>query len=296
MKILISGGTGFIGKHLVKHLLDANNEVHLIVRSGITRENFDARLKIFTFSGNLEDLVSFMKKEKFDGVVHLASLFLVNHEPADILGLITSNVLFGTQLIDAATKANIPWFINTGTFAQHYKNKRYSPVNLYAATKQAFEDVAQFYIETTKTTFVTIKLFDTFGEGDTRPKIFNLWSKISISGEQLTMSPGKQIIDINYIDNVTDGYLHMISLLNQKGSSKFHGKAFIISSQRRMTLRKLATLFEKVTQKKLNIVWGGRPYRERDVMVPWEKGQPLPGWKPKISLEEAIKRTISKLQ
>ena len=164
----------------------------------------------------MADLIFFMQHEKFDGIIHLASLFLAGHKPEDIKGLVESNVLFGTQLLEASVKSEVPWFINTGTFWQHYKNKKYSPVNLYAATKQAFEDIAEYYIETSPINFVTIKLSDTFGPDDTRSKVFNLWSKISRTNETLDMSPGGQIIEINYVENIVDGYMKMTELLSSK--------------------------------------------------------------------------------
>ena len=67
---------------------------------------------------------------------------------------------------------------------------------------------------------------------------------------------------------------------------------YAVSSGRRITLRDLAKLYEIVTNQKLHIIWGGRPYREREVMVPWQKGQRLPGFSPKITLEEGIRRLI----
>jgi CDP-paratose synthetase len=170
MKILISGSTGFIGKHLVKRLLSKKYDIYAIVRN--TKDsNLLGKEKSFIFSGDTEKLVSFMQKEKFDGVIHLASLFLASHKADDIKDLINSNVFLGTAILEASVKSNVKWFLNTGTFWQHYNNKDYSPVNLYAATKQAFEDIAKYYTETSKINFATIKLSDTFGENDTRPKI-----------------------------------------------------------------------------------------------------------------------------
>jgi nucleoside-diphosphate-sugar epimerase len=45
--------------------------------------------------------------------------------------------------------------------------------------------------------------------------------------------------------------------------------------------------------KPLNIVWGGRPYRAREVMEPWTAFSTLPGWSPRISLKEGIRRMVS---
>ena len=273
----MSGSAGFVGKHLTKQLLE---DGHAVI--SLSREE-----------NSIEDLMSLCQKEKFDGIIHLASLFLAQHKSEDIKGMIDSNILLGTNLLEAATKNNVPWFINTGTFWQHYEDKEYSPVNLYSATKQAFEDIARYYIETSEINFVTVKLIDTFGPNDTRPKLFNLWTKISRSGEALDMSAGEQIIDISFIDNVVDGYVRMIELLSKDVDKKLNGKSFAVTSGERMSLRELAALFEKTTGKKLNINWGKRPYRPREVMMPWQTGETIPGWTPKISIEEGIRKTFN---
>lgn len=292
MKILITGATGFIGSYLTKKILQDNNVLHAIVRRSSKKSNLDNRIKIFEFDNNTVELTSYMNREKFEGVIHLASLFLSSHKSEDVTNLINSNILFPTVLLEACVENDVKWFINTGTFTQHYKNKRYSPVNLYSATKQAFEDVAKYYIETSNINFVTIKLFDTFGAGDRRPKIFSLWSKMAKTKDVLDMSPGEQIIDINYVENVADGYMRMAKLLSSNSGIQFKGKTFTLSSGERHTLRQLAKIFEKATNEKLNINWGKRAYRDREVMVPWEKGNNVPGWKPKISLIKAIKKTV----
>lgn len=295
MKIIISGTTGFIGKHLAKRLIKDDHNIYTIVRPSTNLKFIEKeKIKFYVFDGNINNLISFMQKENFDGIIHLASLFLSQHEPKNIKELINSNVIFATSLLEASTKSKIPWFINTGTFWQHYGNKKYSPVNLYATTKQAFEDIARYYIETSNINFVTIKLNDTFGPEDTRAKIFNLWVKISKTKETLNMSPGKQIMDINYIDNIVDGYTQMVNLLSKDKKNKLTGKSFVIKSNQRMTLKKLASIFEQVTQSKLNINWGKKEYRPREVMIPWEKGKNIPGWKPIISVKEGIKKTFSK--
>ena len=294
MKLILSGATGFIGKNLVKRLTEQGHSTYAIVRpSTKSGQLSEGDAKPYVFDGDIENLAAFMQKEKFDGVIHLASLFLTQHKTQDVKGLIDSNILFATSLIEAAVDSKVPWFINTGTFWQHYSDAAYSPVNLYAATKQAFEDIAQYYIETSDINFVTIKLNDTFGPMDTRPKIINLLAKISNSNEALDMSPGEQIMDISYINNIIDGYLRMIELLSKDTDRNLKGKSFAISSGNRMTLKELVNMFEKVTGKKLNINWGKRPYRPREVMIPWEKGKAIPGWKPRVSLEEGIRKTLN---
>jgi nucleoside-diphosphate-sugar epimerase len=86
--------------------------------------------------------------------------------------------------------------------------------------------------------------------------------------------------------------MQMIALLSKDTGGKLSGKTFAISSQTILSLQKLAALFEKVTGKKLHINWGGRTYRLREVMTPWNKGEKIPGWKPTTTLEEGIRKVI----
>jgi len=214
MKILVTGGTGFVGRNLVRKLVEKGYEIHCIVRLNSNVSNIDKRAKIFRYDGNIDLLIDFFQSQKFDGVVHLASLFLASHTRYDIENLILSNIQFGVELLETCKISNVKWFINTGTFWQNYKNERYNPINLYAATKEAFEVIAKYYTETSELIFTTIKLNDTYGNDDTRNKLFNLWKKIALSGEVLEMSPGEQIIDICHIDDVINAYELLIEYIN----------------------------------------------------------------------------------
>jgi CDP-paratose synthetase len=294
VKILITGATGFIGKNLVKLLLSKDFEIYCLVRENSNLSQIYSKVDIIEYSNLTEDLVEIFKEKKFNGVVHLASLFLAEHKINDINSLITSNVLFGTQLLEASKISGVKWFINTGTFWQNYENNDYNPVNLYAATKEAFENIAKYYIESSELIFTTIKLNDTFGPNDTRNKIFNLWDKISKSNETLEMSAGEQIIDISFIDDVISAYDILINHLNSKDANNFKNRIFAVKAEKKVSLKELSKIFEKATDTKLNIIWGKREYRNREVMIPWEKGEIVPSWKPKYTLSEAIRKIIRK--
>lgn len=292
MKILVTGATGFIGQHLVKVLLDKNYELHCIIRIDSNTSNISQKVTIFKYDENIGSLIDYFNEQKFDGVIHLASLFLASHTQDDIANLISSNVKFGTELLEASKQSNTQWFINTGTFWQNYQNESYNPVNLYAATKEAFESIAKYYIETSNLIFTTIKLNDTFGANDTRNKVFNLWNKIAKSGETLEMSAGEQIIDVSYIDDVISAYEVLITHLSLDNKEDFKNKEFVVTNNEKMSLKELSKVFEEATNTKLNIKWGVRPYREREVMVPYNNGKTVPNWNQKYTLKQAIQKTI----
>ena len=269
MKILISGATGFIGKNLVELLLFNKIDFCCIIRPTTDTSFLDSkRVKYFIDTDKIENLIAHMKSENYSGIIHLASLFVSEHKNGQINELINSNIMFGTKLVEAAVLCQVNWFINTGTFWQHFNGEQYNPVNLYAATKQAFEDILKFYAETSNLICTTLKLNDTYGEGDTRKKVFNLWEQISKSGETLEMSPGDQLIDIVHVNKVTDSFLKLIKLLEKVDAKKHQLKSYYVSSNNTISLKELAVRFEKEKNTKLNIKWGGRPYRKREIMNP----------------------------
>jgi nucleoside-diphosphate-sugar epimerase len=287
---LVTGATGFVGSHLAKRLINEGWDTHIIVRQQSKLDiisEIKGKLTIHEHNGTTEGMLDILSKSDPMVVFHLASLFLVQHQSNDIESLIKSNILFGVQLVEAMVKKEIYNLVNTGTSWQHHNNADYSPVNLYAATKQAFEDILKFYIETTPLRAITLKLFDTYGPNDPRPKLFNLLKKVAEEEKPLAMSPGKQLIDIVYIDDVIDAF--MIAgerLLN--GKAKNH-EDYAVSSGNPIRLKELVETYEKVIGKKLPIEWGGRPYRDREVMTPWNRGKRLDGWKAKVNLKEGIK-------
>lgn len=294
MKILVTGATGFVGKELIRTLQDSYDIVALVRQSSDISELKSMNCKIVKFN-DYENIIDIFAKNKFRGVLHIASNVLVEHKTTDIEQLINSNITFGTYLLEACKSTNVKWLINTGTFWQNYQNEDYNPVNLYAATKEAFKNIAKYYAETSDLIFTTIKLNDTFGPNDTRAKIFNLWHDISKTGAVLNMSKGEQIIDISYIEDVISSYVVLIGHLNSSDAIRFKNKTFVVSNNEKLTLKKLASLFEYITRTQLNINWGGKEYRDREVMSPYSLGEFVPGWKQRYTLEEAIRKTVKEL-
>ena len=291
MNILVTGATGYIGREFVRAYCEEYNIIGLVRESSDIAQLISLNCTIEKFT-DFSEIDTIFAKNNIDGILHFASNVIVEHSVDQIDSLIDSNIKYGTYLLEACKKNNIKWFINTGTFWQNYENEDYNPVNLYAATKEAFEDIAKFYTETSNLIFTTIKLNDTFGPNDTRPKIFNFWDKYSKSGEILDMSEGKQIIDISYIEDVVNAFKTMVENLQNDNNIIYNNESYVVSSNQRMRLKELAILFENITKRKLNINWGGRPYRNREVMKPHNTGKIVPNWKQRYSLKEAIQKTI----
>lgn len=281
-RALVTGATGFIGSHLVRRLLDAGWETHVVLRKPGRSDEGHGRARAYVHDGSTVDLVRIVSASKPTVVFHLASLFLTQHQAPDVERLIASNVLFSTELAEAMVANGVKSLVNTGTSWQHYEGADYNPVNLYAASKEAFEVIARYYSEAYGLRMITLKLFDTYGPSDLRGKLIGLLLAAARDERTLSMSLGEQYIDLVHVDDVVDAYLvaaeRLISGLVEKE------ECYGISSGEALRLRDLVDLVEKVSGKSISIDWGARPYRPREVMEPWSGYQVLPGWAPRIPL------------
>lgn len=293
MKVLVTGANGFIGSNLVKGLIVQDYIVDVIVRPN---SNLDLlsdvinKINVFKHDGTIESMFSILKNSKPDIVCHLAGISVYAHKLKDVGQLINSNILFGNQLVESMIRNNIFNLINTGTYWQNYNDKHYNPTCLYAATKQAYIDILKFYVESSKLNVITLKLFDNYGPNDNRNKLFSFINKSINNNDLINMSPGDQLMDMVYISDLIDAYLISIKKLT---SSKINGyKEFFLSTDNRISLKNLVNTFLKITNQKAKINWGGRKYREREIMFPITAKDKLPGWNPKVSIEKGINLMI----
>jgi nucleoside-diphosphate-sugar epimerase len=296
-KIAITGASGFIGSALCGGLLDAGYEAHAIVRSIEGSERLRGRhpdLFIHTLDSSYQQLNRVLADVKPDAVVHLAALFVPEHRPRDVRPLIESNVLLGAELVESMAGASVGRLLNTGTSWQHFQDQTYLPASLYAATKQAFEAIIKFYVDAYEMSVITLVLSDTYGPNDDRAKLFPALTSAALEGKPLQMSPGEQKLDLVHVDDVVDGYLKALALLLDM--PKANERNYQISSGRTVSLRDLVSQYERQLGVRVPVVWGGRTYRAREVMIPWQGGVPIPGWKPKIDLESGLRSLVAAMR
>lgn len=287
---LVTGASGFVGSHLVKRLVERGVCVTVIVRRDSNLSELASiapKIRIARIEGG-QDLCQVLEQQVPDVVFHLASKFVSEHRAQDVDELLDSNVRFGTQLLEAMASSGVSRFVNTGTAWQHFGDAAYSPVCLYAATKQAFESILQFYVRATSLSAISLKLFDTYGPNDPRQKLFSILRTAINSESPIAFSPGEQLLDLVYIDDVVDAFMLSADRLLAGQNAKY--QSYAVGSKKPRTLREIANIYAKVVDAHLNIAWGARPYRTNEVMVPWSMGAPIPGWEPKVSLYEGIQR------
>jgi len=285
MKILITGGAGFIARNLVRELLKRNYNIITIYRETIPKE-FIGKVKMIQYKGNYNDLEENLEGEQIDIVIHLATHFTSKHRANEIRELFESNILLGTHILEYMKEHKAKKFINTSTYATSIDGTDYNPQNLYSATKKAFEDILVFYVESEKMQTINLELSDTYGLGDTRPKFLNLLLDAIKENREFNMSPGEQEICYIHVRDVVNAYLRAIDMLVNEDIKKIEN--YSVYGDEVLTLNQLVNKAQDISGTKIQVNKGVYPYKEREIMKFKPKYPILPGWQPRVSLTQGI--------
>lgn len=290
MRIAITGATGFLGSNLIKELSEQGNEVYGIIRkTSKIQQQIKEKAVYYVYDGTVSSLIEIFQKIKPEVVIHTAAFFVSEHTTEQVDILIDSNIRFSTHVLEAMACSGITKLINTSTSWENYHDEEYNPSCLYAATKRAIEDIIRYYVEVKGIQAITLVLYDTYGKYDVRGKILQKFFEIAKSREEILMSKGEQEIALLYIEDAIRAYQVALNMLIKMESG--YEKYYLLPNEI-YPLKKVAEIFEKMSKTTLEIRWGERPYRQREVMTVYRKGKKLPNWETKVTLEEGIKRLL----
>jgi nucleoside-diphosphate-sugar epimerase len=277
-RVLVSGATGFIGAGVAQRLIELDAQVVAITRS---RPPSDS-VEWIPLAGNEPFPRDAVLGFNPDFVFHLATRFKSSHSFDDIEELVRSNIEFGTKLLESAKHCEAI-FVNINSSWQHYDSKPYSPVSLYAATKQAFADIAQYYGET-GLDLRSLTIYDTFGPADQRNKLIQQLLEAIKRNTQVDMGEGSQLINLLFLSDVVSAIVRIAEL--PKAS---HSQEFVARAKESVSVRELVAVIESLTGGKLNVNWGAREARPREMTSDWVFGELLPGWDQEVDLIEGLK-------
>lgn len=294
-KFLITGATGFIGSNLCTRLVKEKHEVCVICRKTSDLSILEGVLPyidVFIYN-DIETLINYVKAMEPDCVFHIAGLIISEHKVEDIYRLMESNIKFSLEILETMRMAGIKNIINTGTSMQHYQDEEDTPASLYGATKQAVEDLLKFYNKAYNFKAITLKIFTTYGENDDGKRFVNALKQAALNNEKLRLTEGRQKMDLIHVDDVVNAYLCAWELLNNEQFSGY--ESYAVCTGTLITLREVVELFESVNDIKLNVSFGEKPYREREVMNPWSNYKLLPNWKSEITLKVGLRRVGTRI-
>ena len=290
-KVLITGISSYLGSKIARILISNNVSVAGIIRKNSNLallEDVKDKIKFYNYDGTLESLSSCFK-HRYDVVIHLAASTSFNHDFTNLDKIIDSNIRFGVHILEYLRKTSDTLFINTSTYWTH-QNKEYSPVNLYAATKQAFIDILIFYNDAFNVPSLTLVLYDVYGLDDTRNKLINCLLNAFGAQKEINLTKGEQELDLVYIDDVVRGYITAANYYLTK--KKRRHEIYSLSTGRPIKLKEIVSKLEKAFGIYNLAHLGAIPYRERQIFKIHYKYKKLPYWQPKTDLDKILNSVL----
>ncbi|MCQ2310699.1 MAG: NAD(P)-dependent oxidoreductase [Paludibacteraceae bacterium] len=295
MKIALTGITGFVGTSLMSLLrqTDSSNQFLTLNIDVAEAESKYPQAEYPNFTHihttELDRLIAFNP----DVVMHLATVTTAANNTEIIHPMIAANIEFGVLLLDALQQCdNFKLFVNTGSFAEfRYGAPQYDSAYLYTATKTAFRSFLAYYSSLGKGfKYINAVPYSVYGGQMTVKRLMDYIRESMDSSEAVDMTPGEQILDFVHVDDVAGFFAYVATHVHQVLELADNGQNFYLGTGHGTSIRQLAQMMEAKYGKKCNIRWGGRAYRERDIMkaiAPIEKNAPLE-WKAQIRLADGI--------
>jgi nucleoside-diphosphate-sugar epimerase len=288
---IISGVTGHLGSELARQLVSTGITVHGLSRSEVATDTPTGGVLIHRIDGSTTGLLSILEKIRPDVAFHLAGRARRAHESADISAFIDANIHFGTQFLEAVLRSGCPYFIAAGTYLQHFDGNVGGSMNLYAATKDAFEALIRYYVDAFNVTAIRLTLCDIYSEADTRRKLMTDIADACAGNMPLTLVNENARLDLIHVEDAARAFIEAAQLL-EVGAIKNHTLTrYSVSSGYDITVSELISTFELISGRKLSVVKKDAPHLTRD-MGPW-RGTQIPGWAPRVCLEAGIARMLT---
>jgi UDP-glucose 4-epimerase len=305
-KIVITGGTGFIGAKLVERIVSMGNRPVLLIR----KQSDTARIIRFIKHVDLveTDLLRYkhlnvdINKIKPDIIFHLSGYGVysyTNFNPHNTKVILETNVLATSNLLHAAENAGCKVFVNTGTCFEYGDSKipfketdQLNPCNVYGASKVMSSLICNILSKTFKMKVITLRPFTVYGPDQDNRRFIATVINSCFKEVDLKLTRERIIRDYTFIDDVIDAYI----ITAEKGK-EFSGEVFNISTGYGITLKYLANLTMQLEElKKIKIQEGIFPERQGEVhslIGNPKKANKLLGWKAKHSLNEGLLKTIA---
>ncbi len=301
MTILLTGGTGFIGSHLIPKLLNEKYKIVLLKRtiSNTWRiKEFIPKLKVYNVDRlNLFDSV--FKANKIDIIVHLSGMYVKYHQNIqEVEEMNKVNITIPSKLLDTAVRFNLKGYVNTGSFFEYKpteltvsENNSVEPFNYYTSTKIAFEQILRFYTKQYKLKSITLKLFTPYGEKD-NIKIIPLIMKSFIDKKSLAVTKGEQRLSFTYVEDIIDAYIKSIKYIIKQKKSFY--ETFNIGQNKTFSIKEIVKMVENISGIKSMVNLGIVPYHQNEIMFMKcrsNKAKRMLGWEPKFSIYDGLKQT-----
>jgi CDP-6-deoxy-D-xylo-4-hexulose-3-dehydrase len=296
-RVLVTGGTGFIGSHLVRRLVREGAEVTLLIPDTDCERIQDVLGDVTLYEVDIctdGAVRETLRQVSPEIVFHLAAVGVTDPflEPDVALRVNLDGTI---HVVRAAAEVGARRIIHTGTSYEYgdlAPSGKLDPISPYAASKAAAWAFCRMYHRTMGWPIVCLRLFQVYGPGQ-RGTLIPSAIEAGLAGKNIATTPGEQVRDWTYIDDVIEAYLHAAT------AEGIDGETFDIGTGVGTSVREVVELvFEHMDS-------AGRPdigallYRPGEVWRLVANPEPAAnrlGWRAEVPLVEGLMRTLSEYE
>ena len=308
MKILVTGGAGFIGFHVTKALLDRGESVIIVDNFN---DYYDPKIKYNRIKqikrhknlvvykkdiSNYREMEKIFRKHKFDKICHLAAQAGVRYSLKDPFRYEIWNNLGTLNLLELCRKFKIKDFVYASSSSVYGGNKKIhfsekdnvdSPISFYAATKKANELYAHVYHHLYGLNCTGLRFFIVYGPWGRPDMAAYKFVRAIEEGKPIEVyNYGNMKRDFTYVSDIVKGILAAID-------KPFGYEIFNLGNNRPVELNKFIGLIEKELGKKAERKM--MPMQQGDVPATYadiRKAKKMLGFEPKINIEQGVKKFV----
>ncbi|CUS96861.1 UDP-glucose 4-epimerase [Candidatus Kryptobacter tengchongensis] len=299
MNILVTGGAGFIGSHVVDSYIELGHNVIVVdnLSSG-SLENLNPKAKFYHLDIRDDKVEEIFKSEKIDIVNHHAAQMDVRKSVEDPIYDADVNIIGSLKLLQFSIKYGVKKFIFASTGGAIYGEQDYfpadeehptRPLSPYGVAKLTVEKYLYFYKEVHGLNYVILRYANIYGPRQNphgEAGVVAIFTSKMLKGEQpIINGDGFQTRDYTYVGDVVKANL---LALNYDKSDVFN-----IGTGIETDVNTLFRKLKELTGANCDEVHGPpKPGEQRRSVISYEKVYRTLGWKPEISLDEGLKLTV----
>jgi len=285
--VLVTGASGFIGSHLCRSLRSAGADVHGVSRSAEAND-LDG---LHWWHGDLSDIATvrnLINTVKPDAIFHLASYVFGNRGLEAVLPALHSNLVTTVNVLTAATEASCRRIVLAGSMEEP-EAVQAAPSSPYAAAKWASSAYARMFHALYQTPVVIARIFMVYGPGQRDLRKVVPYVTLSLLRHQTPrLSSGQRLVDWIYVEDVVAG------LLVAAQAPGVSGCTIDLGSGHYTSVREVVLQLAQIVDPQAQIAFGDLPDRplEQARLAKVDETYARLGWRPAVSLEEGLRRTV----
>ena len=295
-KLLVIGGTGFIGQHVVKKALELNFKVTVISKNKPKIKNKFADVLYISVDVTNEKKLNYkLKSYNFNYIINLGGY--INHSSYSNQGRQIFNTHYEgiKNLFNIIDKSKLKRFLQVGTSDEYGNNlapqnekQRDAPISIYSCAKVLSTYFLQTLYKTENFPAVILRPFLVYGPNQGEDRFIPQVIKGCITNKKFPVSKGDQLRDFLYIDDFVNAVFKALIKKN------ILGEVINISSGLPVSIKDVVNKISYIS-KSGKPQFGKINYRKGENMMLYadiDKAKKLLNWKPKISLEQGLHKTI----